>query len=142
MDILERGNWINGKEVPSESGEHFEVNCPCKGNTVGFAALGNEKDIQTAISATRVDFESPKWSGIEPAQRGCWLWKWADLLEKNKDHPAKVLSLEVFSPVLCIIPYEDEEEGLSIANDTEYDRGRSAMGGRPCQGIQNEVHLF
>jgi aldehyde dehydrogenase (NAD+) len=27
---------------------------------------------------------------------------------------------EIFGPVLCVIPFEDEEEALSIANDTDY----------------------
>ena len=27
---------------------------------------------------------------------------------------------EIFGPVLCIIPYKDEEEAIRIANDTPY----------------------
>ena len=27
---------------------------------------------------------------------------------------------EIFGPVLCVIPYDDEEEAISIANDTSY----------------------
>ena len=27
---------------------------------------------------------------------------------------------EIFGPVLCIIPYEDEEDAIRIANDTPY----------------------
>ena len=27
---------------------------------------------------------------------------------------------EIFGPVLCMIPYDSEEEAIAIANDTEY----------------------
>ena len=27
---------------------------------------------------------------------------------------------EIFGPVLCIIPYKDEDEAIEIANDTPY----------------------
>jgi aldehyde dehydrogenase (NAD+) len=27
---------------------------------------------------------------------------------------------EIFGPVLCVIPYDDEEEAIAIANDTAY----------------------
>ncbi|WP_320177039.1 aldehyde dehydrogenase family protein [Roseovarius pacificus] len=36
------------------------------------------------------------------------------------DPRAKIAQEEVFGPVLCIIPFEDEAEAISIANDTDY----------------------
>jgi len=36
------------------------------------------------------------------------------------DPHAKIAQEEVFGPVLCIIPFEDEAEAISIANDTDY----------------------
>ena len=38
---------------------------------------------------------------------------------------------EIFGPVLCIIPYDDEEDAIRIANDTVVrPRGRRMVGGR------------
>ncbi len=37
---------------------------------------------------------------------------------------------EIFGPVVTIIPYEDEEDAVRIANDTDY--GLSAVGLRRC----------
>lgn len=36
------------------------------------------------------------------------------------DNTATIAREEVFGPVLCIIPYADEEDALRIANDTDY----------------------
>ncbi|MBQ0748634.1 MAG: aldehyde dehydrogenase family protein [Roseovarius sp.] len=36
------------------------------------------------------------------------------------DPKARIAQEEVFGPVLCIIPFEDEAEAISIANGTEY----------------------
>ena len=38
----------------------------------------------------------------------------------NVDNNMKIARDEIFGPVLCIIPYETEEEAIRIANDTVY----------------------
>jgi acyl-CoA reductase-like NAD-dependent aldehyde dehydrogenase len=32
----------------------------------------------------------------------------------------KLRAVDVFGPVLCVIPYDDEDEAIAIANDTNY----------------------
>ena len=36
---------------------------------------------------------------------------------------------EIFGPVLCIIPYEDEEDAIRIANDSAYGLGGGVWSG-------------
>jgi acyl-CoA reductase-like NAD-dependent aldehyde dehydrogenase len=36
---------------------------------------------------------------------------------------------EIFGPVLCIIPYEDEEDAIRIANDSKYGLGGGVWSG-------------
>ncbi|HHL0035553.1 aldehyde dehydrogenase family protein [Enterobacter mori] len=36
---------------------------------------------------------------------------------------------EIFGPVLCVIPYQDEAEAVAIANDTEYGLSALVLGG-------------
>ena len=36
---------------------------------------------------------------------------------------------EIFGPVLCVIPYQDEAEAIAIANDTEYGLSAMVLGG-------------
>ena len=39
------------------------------------------------------------------------------------DEINKIAKKEIFGPVLCIIPFETEEEAITITNDTEYGLG-------------------
>ncbi|MGP4009795.1 aldehyde dehydrogenase family protein [Streptomyces sp. 4N124] len=34
--------------------------------------------------------------------------------------PMRVTREEIFGPVVCVIPFEDEEEGITLANDSDY----------------------
>jgi aldehyde dehydrogenase (NAD+) len=36
------------------------------------------------------------------------------------DNRMRIAQEEIFGPVLCVIPYRDEEEAIAIANDTKY----------------------
>jgi aldehyde dehydrogenase (NAD+) len=38
----------------------------------------------------------------------------------NVDNRTNIAQEEIFGPVLCIIPYEDEDEAVSMANDSPY----------------------
>ena len=40
-----------------------------------------------------------------------------------------LLQEEIFGPVLCVIPYQDEAEAIAIANDTEYGLSAMVLGG-------------
>jgi aldehyde dehydrogenase (NAD+) len=38
----------------------------------------------------------------------------------NVNNDMAIAKEEIFGPVLCVIPYEDEEDAIEIANDTQY----------------------
>ena len=38
----------------------------------------------------------------------------------NVDNSMKIAREEIFGPVLVVIPYEDDEDAIRIANDSEY----------------------
>ena len=55
---------------------------------------------------------------------------------------------EIFGPVLCILPYDTEEEAIAIANDTEYGLSAYVQGGSPESAMRvgrrlraGQVHL-
>src|SRR5699024_11392398 len=44
------------------------------------------------------------------------------------DNKMEIAQEEIFGPVLCLIPYDDEEEAIAIANDTKYGLSGSVCG--------------
>jgi aldehyde dehydrogenase (NAD+) len=57
--------------------------------------------------------------GTRPAQlaRG---WYVAPTILGDVDNTMRVAREEIFGPVLCLIPYEDEDDAVRIANDSQY----------------------
>ena len=47
-------------------------------------------------------------------------WYYEPTILTGVDNAMQVAREEVFGPVVCVIPYDDEEEALRIANDTPY----------------------
>ena len=49
----------------------------------------------------------------------------------NVDNSMTIAQQEIFGPVLCIIPYENEEEAIKIANDSVYGLAGGVWSGDP-----------
>ncbi|MDG6910225.1 MAG: aldehyde dehydrogenase family protein, partial [Nitrososphaerota archaeon] len=39
---------------------------------------------------------------------------------ENVDHNARIFREEIFGPVLCVLPFRDEDDAIAIANDTSF----------------------
>lgn len=48
---------------------------------------------------------------------------------------------EIFGPVLCVLPYRDEEEAIRIANDTPYGLAAYVWSGDPARGERVAARL-
>ena len=55
--------------------------------------------------------------GSAPDGPGFWF---APTVVTPKSADARVVTEEIFGPVACVMPFEDEEEAIAIANDTIY----------------------
>ncbi|WP_417833187.1 aldehyde dehydrogenase family protein [Thalassospira xiamenensis] len=51
----------------------------------------------------------------------------------NVDNAMTIARDEIFGPVLCLIPYEDEEQAITIANDTDYGLAAYVMSSDPAR---------
>ncbi|MBL4853984.1 MAG: aldehyde dehydrogenase family protein [Robiginitomaculum sp.] len=60
----------------------------------------------------------------------------------NVNNDMTIAREEIFGPVLCILPYENEEEAISIANDTLYGLSGYISGANPdkIREIAGKIH--
>jgi phenylacetaldehyde dehydrogenase len=91
--------FIDGKFVPPQSGETFDVLNPATGEVFAKASAGGAADIDLAVKAARRAFESGPWSSMNASGRRNLMWKLADALEKNADEIATLESLDNGMPL-------------------------------------------
>lgn len=89
------GNYIGGEWISNS--EHFDVTNPANKEVIGFFASSGEAEVNKAVESAHEAFQ--KWSAKTPPERGEILLKVADLLEKNKDELAFMLSAEQGKPL-------------------------------------------
>jgi phenylacetaldehyde dehydrogenase len=91
---------INGKWVDAASGKTFATYNPATGEVLANVAEGDREDIDRAVKAARVAFETGPWSRkMSPAQRGKLIWKLADLIEQHQEEFAQLESLDNGKPL-------------------------------------------
>ena len=90
---------IGGDWRPAKSGKTFAAINPATEEIIGHAAEGAQEDVDVAVVAARQAFENPKWSGIDPHQRGLYLLKIADLVERHSEELAYLETLNNGTPI-------------------------------------------
>src|ERR1700759_5509433 len=91
--------WINGKEVPAESGKRFERRSPAHDVVVGEYAEAGTVDIDTAVQAAREAFDRGSWPRFSGADRMKCLLKAAELIRQQKEALALIETLESGKPI-------------------------------------------
>ncbi len=95
----DHGLLIDGKFVPAQSGESFDVINPATGEVFARAAAGGAADIDLAVKAARRAFDSGPWSTMNPSGRRNLMWKLSDAIEKNAEEIATLESLDNGMPI-------------------------------------------
>ena len=90
--------WINGEWRSPRSGKTRTIENPADESQVAVVAEGGVEDVGLAVEAAHKAFYDGRWSGITPGERSNILWKFADLLDANKEELAKSESLNTGKP--------------------------------------------
>ena len=88
----EIGHFISGRRVAGGSGRLGDVFNPTTGEVQGRVALATRAEVTKAIDAADAAF--PSWSTTNPQRRARVMFKFVDLVQKDMDTLAKMLSSE------------------------------------------------
>lgn len=86
--------YINGQWVSAQSGQTFKVYNPSNGEELGSVPDCDAKDAEKAIQAAYDTFHN-QWSVKTGKERSVIMRKFNDLILKNKEHLAKILTAEM-----------------------------------------------
>ncbi|BEU23845.1 aldehyde dehydrogenase family protein [Paraburkholderia sp. 22B1P] len=89
--------FIDGRFVPSLSGETLATLNPHDNSVIADVAMANHADVDRAVAAAKAAF--PKWSNMAGADRGRLLLKLADAIEANADRLARLESMDTGHPI-------------------------------------------
>ncbi len=97
-------NFIDGEFIPSVSRATLETVEPSTGGRLSSIAASQPEDIDQAVQAARGAL-SGDWGDQTPADRAKWLWRLADLVERDAHLLAEIETLDngkAFSPCLDV----------------------------------------
>ena len=84
--------WIGGEKVASQSVRYGDVTNPASGEVIRRVPFANSADIDAAVGAARRAF--PAWCETPPLKRGRIMMRFLQLLEKNRDRLARLVTEE------------------------------------------------
>ncbi|KAK9449516.1 aldehyde dehydrogenase domain-containing protein [Limtongia smithiae] len=118
------GLFINNEFVASKDGAKFEVINPATEKSITHVYEAKEADVDAAVEAATLAFESGPWSRMAPHDRGRLLYKLADLMEEHL-------------PVLSSIETYDTGKAIAIARG---DVGAAIATIRYYAGWADKIH--
>jgi acyl-CoA reductase-like NAD-dependent aldehyde dehydrogenase len=86
-------NFIGGEWVDAASGATFESTSPATGEVLGTFARSGAEDVARAVEAAKAAFET--WRLVPAPRRGEILYRFAHLLEREKDALTELMTREM-----------------------------------------------
>ncbi|MFD1037542.1 aldehyde dehydrogenase family protein [Virgibacillus byunsanensis] len=105
----EKGLYINGDYVLASSKKTFNVYNPATEEEIAKVSEAQAEDIDTAVAAAKKAFEEGEWTKMEAAERSHLIYKFADLLDENREELAQLEALDNGKPYEVAL--EDDVDG-------------------------------
>ncbi|MCB1742297.1 MAG: aldehyde dehydrogenase family protein, partial [Gammaproteobacteria bacterium] len=88
----ELSHFIAGQHVPGSSNRFGDVFNPATGAVSARVPLATAQEVDRAVRAAREAF--PAWAATPPAQRARIMFRYRELLEREKDALARIVTSE------------------------------------------------
>jgi len=85
-------HYVNGKRVEGESGRYTDVYNPATGEVQAQCPLASKSEVDAIIAKAQA--AQPAWAAVNPQRRARVMMKFVDLLNRDMDKLAEVLSRE------------------------------------------------
>ena len=94
--------------------------------------------VQSAIEEGATILAGGKVATVEGFENGFW---YEPTVIANVNHSMKVVQEEIFGPVVVIMPFSDEKEGIRLANDSEFGLGSAVWSkdGARATRVANQI---
>ncbi|WP_101845083.1 aldehyde dehydrogenase family protein [Halobacillus sp. Marseille-P3879] len=92
------GLYINGEYVQAVNGKTFEVIDPATEESIAQVSEAQTGDVDNGVKAARRAFDDGEWSKMKAFQRSRLIYKFADLLEENREELAQLEALDNGKP--------------------------------------------
>src|SRR5579871_384209 len=108
-------NYVNGEWVASAAGETFPVYDPSTEEVIAHVAAAGAADVDLAVKAARVAFDSGPWATTTAQDRGRILFKLAEKIRQNTAALAEIECRNTGKPIV-----EAEYDIADVATCFEY----------------------
>jgi 4-(gamma-glutamylamino)butanal dehydrogenase len=88
---------VDGREDDGDGA--LPVVSPRNGSVLVEVATASDADVDRAVAAARRAFDDGPWPRMKPRERAAVMLRWADLVERDRDHVALLVSLEMGKPI-------------------------------------------
>lgn len=103
------GLYINGEYVKAKSGKTFDVVNPATEEVIATVSEAQPEDIDVAVEAARKAFDEGEWTKMDAATRSHLIYKFANLLDENREELAQLEALDNGKPYEVAL--EDDVDG-------------------------------
>jgi acyl-CoA reductase-like NAD-dependent aldehyde dehydrogenase len=91
--------FISGEWRPSKRGAKFQTLDPGLGTVLAEVFDADRDDVDAAVQAARSAFKNTDWARMKPNQRGVYLHRLADLVDRDRNILAEIEALDVGKPI-------------------------------------------